>query len=81
MPHPKIVTNNVTSILESAKAGLGLAYIFASSVESSLADGRLVQVLEGQTAALPRFSLNYLSKRNMPPRVRAFVDYAKRYNP
>ncbi|MEY8834063.1 LysR family transcriptional regulator [Phaeobacter italicus] len=81
MPHPKIVTNNVTSILESAKAGLGLAYIFASSVESSLADGRLVQVLEGQTAALPRFSLNYLSKRNMPPRVKAFVDYAKRYNP
>ncbi|NOC47740.1 MULTISPECIES: LysR family transcriptional regulator [Ruegeria] len=81
MPRPKIVTNDVTSILEGAKAGLGLAYIFASSVESLLEDGRLVQVLEGQTADLPRFSLNYLSKRNMPPRVRAFVDYAKRCNP
>ena len=79
MPRPKIVTNDMTSILEGAKAGLGLAYIFARSVECALEEGRLVQVLEGQTAALPRFSLNYLSKRNMPSRVRAFVDYAKRH--
>lgn len=79
MQRPKIVTNDVTSILEGAKAGLGLAYIFASSVENALEEGRLVQILEGQTTALPRFSLNYLSKRNMPSRVRAFVDYAKRH--
>ncbi|EBA18286.1 transcriptional regulator, LysR family protein [Roseobacter sp. SK209-2-6] len=79
MPRPKIVTNDVTSILESAKAGLGLAYIFASSAECSLKDGSLIQVLEGQAATLPRFSLNYLSKRNMPSRVRAFVDFAKRH--
>lgn len=77
MPSPRIVANDVTSILESAKAGLGLAYIFASSVESLLEDGKLVQVLKGRTAVLPRFSLNYLSKRNMPSRVRAFVDFAK----
>ncbi|APX15312.1 transcriptional regulator [Phaeobacter inhibens] len=79
MPRPKLVTNDVTSILEGAKAGLGLAYIFASSAECSLEDGSLVQVLEGRAATLPRFSLNYLSKRNMPSRVRAFVDFAKRH--
>lgn len=78
MPHPRIVTNDVKSILEGAKAGLGLAYIFARSVENLLEDGSLVQVLEGRAATLPRFSLNYLSKRNMPSRVRAFVDFAKR---
>ena len=79
MPRPRVIANDVTSILEGAKAGLGLAYIFASSAESALDEGSLVQVLEDQTTALPRFSLNYLSKRNMPSRVRAFVDYAKRH--
>ncbi|WP_406647678.1 LysR substrate-binding domain-containing protein [Aliisedimentitalea scapharcae] len=77
MPRPRMVANDVTSILEGAKAGLGLTYIFANSVESFLRDGSLVQVLNGRTEALPRFSLNYLTKRNMPSRVRAFVDFAK----
>jgi len=78
MPRARMVANDVTSILEGVKAGLGLAYIFANSVESLLEDDKLKQVLIGQTAVLPRFSLNYLTKRNMPSRVRAFADFAKR---
>jgi len=77
MPKSRMVANDVTTILEHAKASLGLAYIFAHSAKSSLVEGELVQVLEGQTAVLPGFSLNFLSRRNMPARVRTFVDFAK----
>ena len=79
MPTQRIVTNNLASVLSYAEAGLGLAYVLAHSAQSKLEGGQLVQVLEGAVADLPGFSLNYLSQRNIPARVRAFIDFVKRY--
>ena len=77
MPKPRMVANNLQSMLGFAEAGLGLAYIYAESVKDPVADGRLVHLLKGKTPSLPRYSLNYRSKRHMPARLRAFIDLAK----
>lgn len=77
MPKPRMVANDLQSMLGFAEAGLGLAYVYAESAENLINEGRLVEVLKGQTPSLPRYSLNYRSKRLMPARLRAFIDLAK----
>ncbi|MDA5094988.1 LysR family transcriptional regulator, partial [Aliiroseovarius sp. KMU-50] len=79
MPIPRVVVNDVNSIIAHAEAGSGLAYVFKEAVRDHIEAGRLVQVLEDYVAPLPRFTLNYLSKRNMPTRLRAFIDFARAF--
>ncbi len=78
MPKPRIVANDLASMLRYAEAGLGLAYVFSHGVQPAIDDGRLVRVALGQIPTLPRYTLNYLSKRHMPGRLRAFIDLAKK---
>lgn len=77
MPLPRIISNDVASILTYARAGLGVAYVFRNMALQDLAAGNLIEVLKGQAAPLPRFSLNYLSKRNMPLRLQRFADFIR----
>ncbi len=76
-PKPRMVVNEFSSILQYAQAGIGLAYVYASPVQSLIASGKLVEVLKGQVPSLPKYTINYLSKRHMPSRLRAFIDMAK----
>lgn len=77
MPKPRLIVNEVAAILRFAELGLGLAYVYASAAEPLVASKRLVPVLAGRTAPLHRYTINYLSKRHMPARLRAFIDLAK----
>ncbi|MEM8697173.1 MAG: LysR substrate-binding domain-containing protein [Pseudomonadota bacterium] len=77
MPKPRMVTNDLQSALRFAEAGLGLAYVYAEAAKDLIADGRLFSLLEKKTLSLPRYSLNYRSKRHVPARLRAFIDLAK----
>lgn len=77
MPRPRMVVNEVAALLSFAAAGLGLTYLYAQSAAPLLAEGRLIPVLKGMASPLQRYSINYLSKRHMPARLRAFIDLAK----
>lgn len=77
MPRPRIVSNDVHSILGHAQAGLGLAYVFTSVAKPAVEKEHLIEVLPGTPATLARFSLNYLSKRNMASRLQAFIDFVR----
>lgn len=77
MPQPRMISNDVSSLLMHARSGLGLAYVFRDLVRQDLAEGTLVEVLKGQAAPLSGFSLNYLSKRNMPLRLQRFADFSR----
>jgi len=76
-PNPRIVTNDLPAMLQFAEQGLGLAYVYAETAKPLIEDGRLVTVLHGQAPSLPRYSLNFQSKRHMPARLRAFIDFAR----
>ncbi len=65
-------------MLQSALAGVGLAYVLEGHAADLIARKRLVQVLEDWCPAYPGFFLYYPSRRQLPAALRAFVDFAKR---
>lgn len=76
-PKSKIIVNDLISLLGYAEAGLGLIYTYSSFSETQVKNGTLVPVLESYTSTLHRYTINYLSKRHMPNRLRAFIELAK----
>ncbi|WP_299949608.1 LysR family transcriptional regulator [uncultured Ruegeria sp.] len=76
-PKPRMVANDMRSLLNYAAQGLGLAYVYGEIAAPYVAKGDLVEVLGKHLASMPRYSINYQSKRHMPRRLRAFIDLAK----
>lgn len=64
-------------MLQAAIAGQGLAYLSDPATADHIAAGRLVAVLEDWSPAYPGLSLYYPSRRNMPARLRAFIDLVR----
>ncbi|MEP2101651.1 MAG: LysR family transcriptional regulator [Parasphingorhabdus sp.] len=76
-PKRRIAINNLRSMVQFAESGLGIAYVYKEAAKDALDQGRLLSLFEGQVPQLARYSLNYRTKRHMPPRLRAFIDLAK----
>ncbi|MEO1138139.1 MAG: LysR family transcriptional regulator [Pseudomonadota bacterium] len=76
-PKPRLVTNDMRSLLHYAAQGLGLAYVYREIAAPVMAETELVGVLAEHLSPLPRYSINYQSKRHMTRRLRAFLDFAK----
>jgi DNA-binding transcriptional LysR family regulator len=62
-----------TLILEAARQGAGLAHLSEWSVETDVADGKLIRVLKEWTPILPGLCLYYPGRRHVPASLRAFV--------
>ncbi len=78
VPKPRMVCNDLLSLLRYATAGAGVAYVYAKTAEPLIATNRLVELFKGKVPALPQYTLNYLTKRHMPKRLRAFIDLARK---
>lgn len=79
-PKPRMVANDMRSLVSYAERGLGLAYLYREIILPHLSENDLTEVLSDYLTLLPRYSINYRSKRNMTRRLRAFVDMAKLTN-
>ena len=77
-PKPRMIINDLVSMINFAKAGLGLAYVYRKPAEDFIASGELITLFEKYVPSLPRDTINYLTKRHMPARLRAFIDLAKK---
>lgn len=64
--------------LQAALDGLAIALLYEGYVVDHLAEGRLERVLEDWCPAFSSFFLYYPSRRQMPPSLRAFVDFTRR---
>ncbi|MBB3443388.1 LysR family transcriptional regulator [Rhizobium sp. BK379] len=65
-------------MLRSVLDGVGIGYLFDYHVAEHLAAGRLISMLDEWTPPFPGFHLYYPSRRQMPPPLRAFVDFVAR---
>jgi DNA-binding transcriptional LysR family regulator len=74
----QLVFNNLSLRLNSALAGLGLAYLPADQVQAYVADGQLVQVLADWCPAFSGYHLYYPNRRHLTPAFGLLVD-ALRY--
>ena len=72
-----LILNDGHLIVEAAKAGLGIAYVFEDLVREDLAHGRLVSILDAWCPRYPGFFLYYPRQRQMRPALRAFIDFAR----
>jgi DNA-binding transcriptional LysR family regulator len=64
-------------LLQAGIDGVGFLMTFEGYVREALDDGRLVPVLEGWCVSFPGPFLYYPSRRQSPPALRAFIDFAK----
>jgi DNA-binding transcriptional LysR family regulator len=73
---PGVVTvNDAASMISCALQGLGIAYVIENTARSHIQDGSLKKVLVSAAPVLPGFHLYYPSRRQLPPKLRCFVDY------
>lgn len=73
----KLILNQEGLMIEAALAGLGIAYVFESSVRDALKARRLTSVLDDWCPSFPGAFLYYPGNRNVPSALRAFVDTVK----
>lgn len=76
-PKRRFAVNNLRSMVEFAESGLGLAYVYEEAAKEAIEQGKLASLFDDEVPELPRYSLNYRTKRHMPARLRAFIDFAK----
>jgi DNA-binding transcriptional LysR family regulator len=71
------IANDFPTMLGAALKGVGLAQVPAPVAADAVAAGKLVEVLQPLAPIMPGVFLYYPSRRQMPPKLRAFVDHVK----
>ncbi len=69
-----LMLNDVGLALHAARDGLGLYYALEPHVRADIAAGRLEPVLDGFLPPFDGFHLYYPSRRQMPLKLRVFID-------
>jgi DNA-binding transcriptional LysR family regulator len=76
----QLVFNGTVQMLDAALSGFGLAYVPEDTVQSHLADGRLIRVLADWCPPYPGYHLYYPSRRQPTPAFALLVN-ALRHRP
>ncbi len=71
--------NEPALMLEAAVDGLGVAYVLEGQASPSIAEGRLIRLLEDWTPAFPGYFLYYPSRHQTPPVLAALVATLRRW--
>ena len=72
-----LTINDQYLMLDAARGGAGLAFVFEAQAEELIARSELIRVLADWCPAYPGFFLYYPSRRQLPAALRAFVDFAR----
>lgn len=76
-----MICNSVEGRMDLAVQGLGITYAADFVVREALADGRLVEVLEDFTGETGQFNLLWPSGRQVPPKLRVFIEFVAAHMP
>jgi DNA-binding transcriptional LysR family regulator len=76
-PETPLVASHGPLLLQAALDGIGFAHMFEGYALPYVAAGRLVRVLDDWLAPFPGPRLYYPSRRQVPPPLRAFVDFVR----
>lgn len=72
---PALILNNVSGMIECAKAGLGIVQLPHYALEALLKSGELIEVLSSYQAVNAPVYYFYPKFRYTQPKVRCFIDY------
>lgn len=74
-----LILNQEGLMIDAALAGLGIAFVFESSVRPALESQQLISVLADWCPEFPGAYLYYPGSRNIPSALRALVDMVKNF--
>ena len=74
----RLIVNDLAMVVRAAAAGAGIAYMTRVMAAHYVADGRLVTLLEDWCPALSGVYIYYPSRRQIPPPLEAFVNFARK---
>ena len=77
----QFVFNNVSLVLDAALAGFGIAYVPEDLIESHVAEGRLLRVLEAWCPPFSGYHLYYPSRRQNSPAFNVIVEALRHRTP
>ncbi|HEY0911396.1 MAG TPA: LysR substrate-binding domain-containing protein, partial [Bradyrhizobium sp.] len=77
-PRGSLTVNDTATLIALAKRGLGLAYTADILIEPELASGELKAVLKSHLPTTPGLSLYFPARSQQQPKLRAFIDTARR---
>ncbi len=75
----RVACNDGAMMLRAALAGLGLVYLHEQALAPHVARGALELVLEDYAVSVPWFFLYFPKKSGLQPKLRAFIDLARRW--
>jgi DNA-binding transcriptional LysR family regulator len=76
-----LIAHDVPTVLGAAVEGVGLAQVPEPIAAPAVSAGKLVPVLERFAPTAPGVFLYYPGHRQVPPKLRAFIDHVKRHAP
>jgi DNA-binding transcriptional LysR family regulator len=75
-----LIANDFPTVLGAALEGMGLAQVPRPIATAALESGRLVSVLDPFAPSVPGVFLYYPDRRQVLPKLRAFIDHVRRSN-
>jgi DNA-binding transcriptional LysR family regulator len=72
----RLVVNSAEAAVIAATAGAGVAWVMSYMVDDLVKSGSLVRLLEGYEPASLPVSMIYPSQRQVPLKLRAFLDFS-----
>ncbi|TIP59220.1 MAG: hypothetical protein E5X56_11635 [Mesorhizobium sp.] len=76
-PDARLVVNTLPLCITAAEQGLGLAFAVEGLAAPLLDSGALIKVLEPFCPTYEPLHLYYPSRRLVPPKLRAFIDFVR----
>lgn len=76
-----VIVNDINAMLMAAKAGVALALLPEPTAASLVASGALELVLTDHAISTSGLFLYYPSRKQVMPKLRAFIDYVRDYLP
>jgi DNA-binding transcriptional LysR family regulator len=74
---PDFTTNDMQLMIKLACAGAGITFGMEETFRAYLESGQLVSMLEDHSPTFAGFYLYYPNRRNLAPKLRAFIDHVR----
>lgn len=77
-PRGRLIVNEAQNVVAAAVNGVGIAYVPLGMVARFILEKQLVQVLHDWSTAYSGLYIYYPSRRQIPPPLQAFIDFARK---
>jgi len=72
-----LITNNLDLVVRAAREGAGIGYMLEDYIAADIEEGLLIPLLEDWSVPYAGYHLFYPSRRQMPAKLKAFVDFLR----